>query len=404
MTRTLPPVDAEDGSDQRLGRGLLLLMAAATGLSVAGNYYAHPLLDVIGRDLRLTTTVSGLIVTAAQVGYTLGLLLLVPLGDLVERRRLVTVLYATTGVAVLVVATAPNGGLLLAGAMLAALASVGAQVVVPIAVTLAAPADRGKAVGSVMTGLLLGMLLARTVSGWLSELGGWRTVFFAHAAAMVLMAALLRRFLPRLETRGTMSYPALIRSTVGLFRTQPLLRWRATIVALSFASFTAMWTALTFLLGREPFTWSEATIGLFGLVGAVGAVTATVAGRLADRGLVQAVSGAGSMLLLLAWLPLGLGGQTLALLVTGVVMIDMAQQAVLNSSQNVLYALDPAIRNRLNSAFMTLGFAGGAAGSAMASVVWPRAGWTGVCLVSAALAAGALVLWTLERLTARRRA
>src|SRR3954468_5014763 len=376
-------------SDGGMSRGLLLLMSVATGLAVAGNYFTQPLLDLIGRDLSLGPSLAALTVTAAQGGYALGLILLVPLGDLVERRRLAVALYAATAVFLLVSATAANGAVLLASTGLTALTSVGAQVVVPIAVTLAAPAERGRVVGTVMTGVLLGALLARTASGALSELGGWRTVYWVNAALMALTAVLLRVLLPRLGGEGgRLSYPGLLRSTVAMFRYEPLLRWRAGIAALSMASFNVLWTALTFLLVRSPYGWSASTIGLFGLVGATGALTATVAGRLADRGHVQIVTGTGTVLLLASWPVIAAGAHSLVWLSAGVIVLDLAHKAVLNSNQNVLYALRPEARNRINSAFMTSFFAGGAAGSALTSVVWVHGGWTGVCVLGAVFAAG----------------
>ncbi|MFI6513246.1 MFS transporter [Streptosporangium sp. NPDC050855] len=386
-----------------LSRGLLLLMSVATGSAVAGNYFAQPLLDLIGRELGIGPSRAALVVTAAQGGYALGLILLVPLGDLMERRRLAVSLYAATAVFLLVSATAADGTVLLASTALTALTSVGAQVVVPFAATLAAPAERGRVVGTVMTGLMLGLLLARTASGALSELGGWRTVYWVHAALMALMAVLLRVFLPRLGgDGGRLSYPALLRSTVAMFRYEPLLRWRAGIGALSLASFSVLWTALTFLLAGPPYGWPESAIGLVGLVGVVGALTATVAGRLADRGHVQTVTGAGTVLLLASWPAIAAGAHGLVWLLAGVLVLDLAHQAVLNSSQNVLYALRPEARNRINSAFMTCLFLGGAAGSALTSLAWVSGGWTGVCVLGAVLSAGTVVLWVLERVTGRR--
>ncbi|WP_235959403.1 MFS transporter [Actinomadura macrotermitis] len=377
-------------------------MSVATGAAVAGNYFAQPLLDLIGRELGLGPSLAALTVTAAQVGYALGLILLVPLGDLVERRRLAVSLYALTAVFLLVTATAVNGTVLLIGTALTALTSVGAQVVVPFAASLADPAERGRVVGTVMTGLMLGLLLARTASGTLSELGGWRTVYWVNAVLMVVVAVLLRVFLPRLGGGDRrFSYPGLLRSTLAMFRHEPLLRWRAGIGALSMASFSVLWTALTFLLARPPYGWSESAIGLFGLAGVVGALTATVAGRLADRGLVQVVSGAGAVLLVASWAAAAAGARSLFWLLIGVVVLDLAHQAVLNSTQNVLYALRPEARNRINSAFMTSLFLGGAAGSALTSVVWARGGWGGVCVLGALFSAGTLVLWALERVTTK---
>jgi len=354
-------------------------------------------------------------VTAAQGGYALGLILLVPLGDLVERRRLAVSLYAATAVFLLVSATAPSGTVLLAGTALTALTSVGAQVVVPFAATLADPAERGRVVGTVMTGLMLGLLLARTASGALSELGGWRTAYWVNAVLMALMAVLLRARLPRLGGSGSgdgdgsegvagerRSYLVLLRSTAALFHHEPLLRRRAAIGALSLASFSVLWTALTFLLAGPPYGWSESAVGLVGLVGVAGALTAMVAGRLADRGHVQIVTGAGTILLLASWPVIAVGAHSLFWLLTGVIVLDLAHQALLNGNQTVLYALRPEARNRINSAFMTSMFLGGAAGSALTSVAWVNGGWTAVCVLGAALSAGAVALWGLERVTAGR--
>ncbi|GGO65273.1 sugar transporter [Nonomuraea cavernae] len=386
-----------------LSRGLLLLMSAATGLSVANNYFAQPLLDLLGRELRLSTTMAGMIVTAAQVGYGLGLILLVPLGDLVERRRLAVMLYAATAVFLLVSATAPNGALLLAGTVLTALTSVAAQVVVPYAATLAAPAQRGRVIGTVMSGLMLGALLSRTVAGGLAELGGWRTVYWVSAILIAGVTVLLWRFLPPLHTPIGLSYPALLRSTIALFRHEPVLRWRAGIAALSLASFNVLWTAVTFLLAGPAYGWSEGGIGLLGLVGAVGTVATTVAGRLADRGYAQRVTGIGSAALAAAWLLIGMGESSLWWLLGGVIVLNLAHQAVLNSNQHVIYALSPQIRNRLNSALMTAFFAGGAAGSALAAVAWVRGGWTAVSVLGGVLACGMFVLWVLERRNVQER-
>ncbi|MCI2416623.1 MFS transporter [Saccharopolyspora sp. K220] len=388
--------EAQDGHPP-LSRGLLLLMAAATGLSVANNYFAQPLLALLSRELQLSTTMAGLIVTAAQVGYGLGLMLLVPLGDLVERRRLAVVLYAATAVFLLISATAPNGTLLLAGTVLTAFTSVAAQVVVPYAATLAAPGQRGRVISTVMTGLMLGALLSRAVSGGLAELGGWRTIYWVSAILIAGVAVLLWRFLPPLRTPIGLSYPALLRSTIALFRYEPVLRWRAGIAALSLASFNVLWTALTFLLAGPQYGWSEAGIGLFGLVGAVGTVTTMMAGRLADRGYVQWVTGLGTAALAAAWLLIGAGESSLGWLAGGMIVLNVAHQAVLNSNQNVIYALRPEIRNRLNSALTTAFFAGGAAGSALAAVAWVRGGWTAVSVLGGLLACGTFVLWVLER-------
>ncbi|MFG2865200.1 MFS transporter [Streptomyces sioyaensis] len=389
-----------------LGRGTLLLMSVATGLSVAGNYFAQPLLDVIGRDLQLSASTAALVVTVAQVGYGLGLLLLVPLGDLLERRRLAVALTAATAVFLTITASAPNAALLLTGTALTGLSSVAAQVVVPYAATLAAPAERGRTVGTVMTGLLLGILLARTAAGLLADVGGWRTVYWVNAALMLLMAVLLRLKLPTLRTPAGLRYPALLRSTLALFAQEPVLRRRAALGALTFAGFSVLWTALAFLMSGPSYGWQESAIGLLGLVGAAGSLSASAAGRLADRGLVHHVSGAGALLLLGSWGLLAAGGSgggwSLAALLAGVIVLDLSAQAVHISNQNLVYGVRPEARNRLNSAYMTSYFVGGAAGSALTSVVWSSGGWGGVCVLGAALAAATVLVWAADLLSRHR--
>ncbi|MGX1852795.1 MFS transporter [Streptomyces sp. NBC_01456] len=389
-----------------LGRGTLLLMSVATGLSVAGNYFAQPLLNVIGQDLQLSASTAALVVTVAQLGFGLGLLLLVPLGDLLERRRLAVTLTAATAVFLTVTASAPNAALLLTGTALTGLTSVAAQVVVPYAATLAAPADRGRTVGTVMTGLLLGILLARTAAGLLADVGGWRTVYWVNAALMLIMAVLLRLKLPALRTPVGLRYPALLRSMLALFAQEPVLRRRAALGALTFAGFSVLWTALAFLMSGPSYGWQESAIGLLGLVGAAGSLSASAAGRLADRGLVHHVTGAGAFLLLGSWGLLAAGGSgggwSLAALLAGVIVLDLSVQAVHISNQNLVYGVRPEARNRLNSAYMTSYFAGGAAGSALTSVVWGTAGWSGVCALGASLAAATVLVWAADLL--RRRA
>lgn len=389
-----------------LGRGTLLLMSVATGLSVAGNYFAQPLLNVIGQDLQLSASTAALVVTVAQLGFGLGLLLLVPLGDLLERRRLAVTLTAATAVFLTVTASAPNAALLLTGTALTGLTSVAAQVVVPYAATLAAPADRGRTVGTVMTGLLLGILLARTAAGLLADVDGWRTVYWVNAALMLIMAVLLRLKLPALRTPVGLRYPALLRSMLALFAQEPVLRRRAALGVLTFAGFSVLWTALAFLMSGPSYGWQESAIGLLGLVGAAGSLSASAAGRLADRGLVHHVTGAGAFLLLGSWGLLAAGGSgggwSLAALLAGVIVLDLSVQAVHISNQNLVYGIRPEARNRLNSAYMTSYFAGGAAGSALTSVVWGTAGWSGVCALGASLAAATVLVWAADLL--RRRA
>ncbi|OIV35331.1 MFS transporter [Mangrovactinospora gilvigrisea] len=401
---------AADPGSRSPGRGLLPLMAVAAGLSVAGNYFAQPLLDVIARQVHLAPSLGGLVVTVAQVGYGAGLLLLVPLGDLLDRRRLAVLLTALTAAFLLVTATATNAAVLLAGTALTGLTSVAAQVIVPFAASLAEPERRGRAVGTVMTGLLLGILLARTASGLLAGAGGWRTVFFVNAGLMAVMAVALHRRLPSAppETAGgeRPGYPRLLGSSLALLAREPALRWRGAMGALAFGVFSVLWTALAFLMSGPPYHWSTSAIGLLGLVGAAGSLSASVTGRLGDRGLVHRVSGISAALLLVSWAVLAAGGSGgawgLVALLAGMLVLDAASQGVHISNQNIVYALRPEIRNRLNSVYMTLYFIGGAAGSAGASALWGLAGWTGVCALGGAMSAALVAVWTLDRILAHR--
>lgn len=375
------------------GRGLVLLLSVAVGLCVASNYYAQPLLATIAADLRLSPPVASLVVTAAQVGYGLGLVFLLPLGDLLERRRLVCGLTLATALSLALTAAAPNGGLLLLGAALTGLLSVAAQVLVPFAADLAAPHQRGRIVGTVMSGLVLGMLLARTASGALSAAGGWRSAYWVAAVAMLALTAALHRALPRYRGSAELGYAALLRSTARLLVDEPVLRTRALIGALAFACFTALWTSLAFLLSGPEHGWSDEQIGLLGLAGAAGVVAAQLAGRLADRGCSALTTLTGGLVLLVSWAALGLGAHHLALLLVGIVLLDFAHQAVHITNQAVIYALRPEARGRITSAYVTCYFAGGALGSVLVALVHPQHGWGGVCALGAALTLALCLVW-----------
>ena len=369
-----------------LRRGTVVLMSAAVGLCVASNYYAQPLLDTIARELRLSAASAALVVTVAQVGYALGLVLVLPLGDLMERRRLVCGLTLATACSLALTAVAPDAGLLLAGTALTGLLSVTAQVLVPFAADLAGPNRRGQVVGTVMSGLVLGMLLARTASGALAAVGGWRTVYWVAAAAMAVLAATLHRALPEYRGSAGLRYGPLLRSTARLLADEPVLRARALLGLLAFACFSALWTSLAFLLSGPGYDWSDSEIGLLGLAGAAGAIAAQLAGRLADRGRTTLTTLVSALLLLGSWGLLALGAHQLAALIAGIVLLDLAHQGVHISNQSLIYALRPDARGRITSAYMTCYFAGGAIGSALVGVVHAHAGWNGVCVLGATLA------------------
>jgi predicted MFS family arabinose efflux permease len=382
-----------------MSRALVLLLAATTGLAVANLYYAQPLLPLIGRDLALSDGVTGLIVTLTQLGYAAGLALLLPLGDLVERRRLLVGLGVACAAALGWMAGAPSGAVLLPAAVVVGTLAAQAQILVPFAATLAGDDERGSVVGTVMSGLLLGILLARTAAGWIADLAGsWRAVYVAAALAMLVQAAVLAAVLPPSRGTSELRYPALLRSVLRIVRDEPVLRWRALMGALGFAGFSVFWTSVAFLLHGAPYHYGTGTIGLLGLLGAAGALMATAAGRLADRGKEHVTTAVVSVLLALSWIALWLGGTSLAWLLAGVVVLDVAVQGLQISNQTVIYGLVPEARSRVNSAYMTLYFVGGAFGSAASGVAWETGGWDGVTALGGALGiAGVLAWWVSGR-------
>jgi predicted MFS family arabinose efflux permease len=376
-------------------------MAAATGVSVANNYYAQPLLPVMRQDLHLSSAAAGLIVTVAQIGYAAGLLLLLPLGDRLERRRLVVVLSLLGAVALVVLAAAPTGGVLLPAAFAVGALSVLAQLLVPFAASLAADHERGRVVGLVMSGLLLGILLARTVAGLLADIGSWRVVYLVAAGLMVVQALVLRNRLPRYREPVDASYPALLASVWRLLREEPVLRLRSAYGLLGFATFSVLWTSMAFLLA-DRWHLSPAVIGLFGLAGAAGALAATGAGRLSDRGHERMATAGSAGLLTVSWLPLWLGSRSLVLLVVGILVLDVGAQALHITNQGEIYRLRPEARSRLTSAYMVLYFVGGAAGSAVSAAVYSAHRWAGVSIVGAAFAAATLVVFLVQVAVQRR--
>lgn len=391
-------IDMESAAGSReLTAPLVLIMASATGLAVASNYFAQPLLPTMAKALSLSPAHAGVIVTTAQLGYAAGLLFLVPLGDLFERRGLIVVMSLLAAAGLLTTALAPTLALVLVGTALTGLFSVVAQILVPFAATLAAPELRGRVVGTVMSGLLLGILFARTAAGALASLGSWRIVYFVGAGAMVAATFVLRRALPRHHEPVDLSYAALIRSIFTLFREERVLRVRALIGAAAFGTFSVFWTSMAFPLAAPPHAMPPATIGLFGLAGAAGALAASSAGRLADHGKGAWVTGGGLLLLLVSWGPLALVRHSLAAFVLGVLLLDLAVQGVHISNQAAIYRLRPEARNRLTAAYMTSYFLGGAAGSLASAAAYSRFGWPGVVAVGAAFSACGGGVWTVAR-------
>ncbi|MGV1166136.1 MFS transporter [Enterobacter asburiae] len=378
---------------QGLSPALILLMSVATGLAVASNYYAQPLLDTIARAFNLSASSAGFIVTAAQLGYAAGLLFLVPLGDMFERRMLIVSMTLLAAGGMLITASSQSLTMMIVGTALTGLFSVVAQILVPLAATLASPEKRGKVVGTIMSGLLLGILLARTVAGLLASLGGWRTVYWVASVLMVIMALALWRGLPKVKQENHLNYPQLLASVFSLFTQDKLLRTRALLGCFTFANFSILWTSMAFLLAAPPFNYSEGVIGLFGLAGAAGALGARPAGGLADKGKSHLTTSAGLVLLLLSWAAIWYGHISVLALIVGILVLDLTVQGVHITNQTVIYRVKPEARNRLTAGYMTSYFIGGAAGSLISASAWQHAGWPGVCAIGAIVATLNLLVW-----------
>ncbi len=379
----------------RMSQPLVLLMAAGAGLTVANLYYAQPLLDVIRRGLGMSVAATGLVVTASQLGYGLGLAFLVPLGDLMERRTLVVAMTVGNSVFLAAMAFAPLSSVLLAATLMVGALSAVAQVLVAFAASLTGPAEIGRVVGTVMSGLLLGILLARTAAGYLAQLAGWRAVFAVASAVMIALAIVFYRGLPRHRAHVGGSYPALLKSVFSLLIEEPLLRLRALYGAIAFAAFSVLWTPLALMLSRPPYRFSSGTIGMFGVAGVAGALSASLAGRLSDRGLSRPMTGITSALLALSWVFLKLGDHSVLILISGIIVLDFAVQGLHITNQGQIYSLRPDARSRITSAYMASFFAGGVFGSAVSSFTYAHCGWDGVCILGAGLGVVATAIWFL---------
>ncbi|MEI2393827.1 MULTISPECIES: MFS transporter [Paenibacillus] len=381
-----------------MSRSVALLFAIACGLAVANIYYAQPLLDAISQEFGITPSSVGLVITITQVCYALGLLLLVPLGDLLNRRWLIAGQMLISVLALIVVGTAPTSRVLFISIAAVGLLAVVTQTLVAFAATLADPAERGRTVGVVTSGIVIGILLARTFAGVLTDVAGWRSVYLVSAGLTLIMAGVLFRVLPKDEpSREALSYLQLLRSLFTLFAQERILRIRAVLALLIFTAFSILWTSLVLPLSAPPLSLSHTAIGAFGLAGVAGALAAARAGRLADRGLGQRTTGAALILLLLSWLPISYTEHSLPSLVAGIILLDLAVQAVHVTNQSMILNLHPEARSRLTAGYMIFYSIGSATGSIASTSIYAYSGWNGVCLLGAMVSALALLFWALTR-------
>ena len=378
-----------------LNRMTVALMSVACGLTVSNVYLNQPLLAEIGHAFNADARQAGAVTTLTQIGYTLGILLIVPLGDSLERRRLILVLLGAVTCALTLAALAPTLVWLAAAGLLIGLTTIIPQIVIPLAASLVDADQRGQIVGRVSSGLLIGILGGRVVSGFLGEHLGWRFVFALGAVLMVVLAVVAANLFPQSRTTTTMSYGTLMRSLPALMRAEPALQQACLFQAMAFGSFTAFWTALPFFLKTPPYHYGPAAAGLFGVVGIGGACAAPLVGILADRRGPLWANGIAMSLVLAAYIVFRAGGTQIVGLILGVLLLDVGVQSNQVANQTRLFALRPDARNRLNAVYMVCAYSGGSIGSFLGAWAWTRNGWPGVCAVGITLLLVALTVYTL---------
>lgn len=381
-----------------MSRPMILLFAISCGLSVANIYYAQPLLDAIASEFAIPHSLVGLVVTITQICYAFGLLLLVPLGDLLNRRWLISGQMLLSVAALITIGLAPSSTIVFIGIAGVGLLAVVAQTLVAFAATLATSAERGRVVGLVTSGIVIGILLARSLAGVLTDFTGWRSVYLFSAGLTFLMAGALFRVLPsEKRQRESLSYLGLLRSILTLFLEEPVLRVRASLAFLIFTDFSILWTSLVLPLSAPPFSLSHTAVGAFGLAGVAGALAATRAGRLADRGMGQKTTGAALILLLASWYPISLIQHSILALIVGIVLLDLAVQAVHVTNQSMILSVRPEARSRLTGGYMMFYSFGSALGSIASTAIYEQAGWRGVCMLGAGVSTLALLFWWMTR-------
>ena len=380
-----------------MSRIMALLFATACGISVANIYFAQPILDQLSNDFGIDDSFIGLVITITQIFYGIGLLLLVPLGDLLNQRRLIVGQMLLSTIALIIVGTAFSSAILFVGMALVGLLAVVTQTLVAFAANIASPTERGRIVGIVTSGIVIGILLARTFAGILTDLAGWRSVFIVSATIMLLLASLFFKVLPNVEREvKSITYSQLIRSTFTLLRQERTLRVRSVLAMLIFADFSILWTSLVLPLSTPPIVLSHSAIGAFGLVGVAGALAAASAGKLADRGYGQRTTGIALTLLLISWLFISYLQQSLFALVVGIVLLDLAVQAIHVTNQTMILPLRREAQSRLTAGYMIFYSIGSAAGSIASTQIYAHFGWEGVSSLGASVSAFALLFWVIS--------
>jgi predicted MFS family arabinose efflux permease len=377
------------------------LMAVCTGLIVANIYYIQPLIILVAHEFNIPQNVAGSATYLTQAGYAAGLLLFVPLGDMIDRKKQIIGTLMLAIAALIGAALAPSFWLLQVTCFMVGLGSIIPQLILPMAATLAEPAQRGKVVGTIMSGLLVGILLSRTLSGAIGGWLGWRSMFWIASVLCLSLTYLIYKRFPATKPGFKGNYLSLVRSLLTLIKTQPVLRESTAISMTCFAVFGSFWTTMVLLFANEPFHFTSYQIGLFGLAGAAGALAAPLVGRFADRGNLRVSIGYGLVLYIFSVVLLYFTRENIIGCVAGVILIDVAQQSVHVSNQTRIYTLIPGARNRLNTIYMAFSFSSTACGSALGLFLWKHFGWLGVSLGNTGLL---LVGFCIYALTYKRKA
>lgn len=380
--------------ESKMSHYMALLFAAACGMAVANIYFAQPLLDSLADEFGITYSSIGIVITITQLCYAAGLLLIVPLGDLLNRRRLIIGQMLLSVLALILVGIAPIVTVLFLGLAVVGLLAVVTQVLVAFAASWAAPEERGRIVGLVQSGIVTGILLARTFAGVLTDFAGWRSVYLVSAVIMLILTGVLFRVLPRDDSkRESLSYVHLLRSMFILFIQERILRIRGILALLIFIVFGTLWTSLVLPLSTAPYSLSHTAIGAFGLAGAAGALGAARAGSLADRGFGQITTGIALVLLFISWFFISLTEHSLIALVIGIIILDLSVQAVHVTNQSMIFTVRAEARSRLTAAYMIFYSIGSATGSIVSTSIYATYGWGGVCLFGASISALAILYW-----------